>query len=579
MERTQKGKKTFRWIIAIAVLIGLNLLASVAHFRVDLTEEKRYSLTPATRSLLQGLDNDLQIQVFLRGDLPAEFRKLESTTEDFLAVLKETNADDIQYRFISPLAEVAPGRTWADTLVSMGLAPINLSVQVAQGQESKYIFPFALVTYKGQTALVNLFESSKRSVNRADLNAAEAAMEYNFVKAVSQLQSTTKPFVAYALGNGQPTGPETYDLQLTIDPEARAPEQGMRSDYRFVLFNLQTQRAIPDTIKALFIVKPTEPFTDAQKLMLDQYVMRGGKIIWAIDNLHAEQDSLRFTDQLVAYDRNLNVQDLLFRYGVRINPDLLMDLQSDFLPFAVGGTPENPQYEFLHWNYYPLFESRGNHPINKNLGLVAGRFVNSIDTVDVPNVSKTFLLQSSNNSRTISTPALISTNENRNAPEDEKFRQRAVPAAVLLEGQFTSLYKARIGRAQMDTLAQYGGFRDVSPDNKMVVISDGDVFLNDVSTQSGPLPMGMNLFTAGTQYEYPFANRQFLTNILEYLLSPGHLIQTRNKEVILRLLDSRKVTEEKGKWQFINIGLPILLVIAAGWVYQQVRRRQYTSGG
>ena len=566
MEKAGKKNKRLSWLLAIAALIGINVLASWVHFRVDLTEEKRYSLTPSTRTLLQNLDDDLSIQVFLKGDFPAEFRKLSNTTEDFLQVLKETNADAIQYRFISPLDEAGGGRTWADSLTSAGVAPINLSVQVQQGQESKYIFPFALVTYKGNTTLVNLFESSKKNVTRADLNAAEAAMEYNFVRAVNQLQNPAKPLVAYATGNGEPTGPETYSLV-----------QLLQSQYEFGIVDMTKMPVIPDTIKALLIVKPTEPFTDAQKLTLDQYVMRGGKIIWAIDNLHAEEDSLRFKEQLIAYERALNLQDLLFRYGVRINPDLLMDLQCDFLPFAVGGSPDNPQYEFLHWNYYPLFESRGNHPINKNLGLVAGRFVNSIDTVDVAGLTKTFLLQSSANSRTISTPALISTNENRNAPEDEKFKQRAIPAAVLVEGEFTSLYKARVGRAQMDSLARFGGFREGSAQNKMVVIADGDVLLNDVSPQSGPLPMGKNLFTEGTQFEYEFANRQFLTNILEYLLSPGHLIETRNKEVILRLLDGPRVEAEKGKWQFINIGLPILLVIAAGWVYQQLRRRQYTA--
>mgnify|MGYP003576100816 FL=1 len=565
MEKTGKQKKTLGWVVAIAALIGVNILASWVHFRVDLTEEKRYSLTPSTKTLLQNLDDDLSIQVFLKGDFPAEFRKLSNTTEDFLQVLKEANANSIQYRFISPLDD-AGGRPWGDSLVNMGVSPINLSVQVQQGQESKYIFPFALVTYKGQTTLVNLFESSKKNVTRADLNAAEAAMEYNFVRAVNQLQNPTRPLVAYATGNGEPTGPETYSLV-----------QLLQSQYEFGIVDMAKMPVIPDTIKALLIVKPTEPFTDAQKLTLDQYVMRGGKLVWFVDNLHAEEDSLRFKEQLIAYERALNLQDLLFRYGVRINPDLLMDLQCDFLPFAVGGSPDNPQYEFLHWNYYPLFESRGNHPINKNLGLVAGRFVNSIDTVEVPGIAKTYLLQSSNNARTISTPALISTNENRNAPEDEKFKQRAVPAAVLLEGQFTSLYKARIGRAQMDSLARFGGFREGSGPNKMVVVADGDVVLNDVSPQSGPLPMGKNLFTEGTQFEYEFANRQFLTNILEYLLSPGHLIETRNKEVILRLLDGPRVEAEKGKWQFINIGLPILLVIAAGWVYQQLRRRQYTA--
>jgi len=281
---------------------------------------------------------------------------------------------------------------------------------------------------------------------------------------------------------------------------------------------------------------------------------------------------------LIAYDRGLNLDDLLFRYGARINPDLLMDLQCDFLPFAVGGSANNPQFEFLHWNYYPLFESHGNHLINKNLVLVAGRFVNSIDTVAAMGVRKTFLLQSSANARTISTPALISLNENRNVAEDAQFKQHDVPAAVLLEGKFTSLFKGRITSAQRDSLASQGGFKESSDSaGKMVVVGDGDMVLNDFSAKENtPLPMGMNLFTVGSQYEYQFANREFLTNILEYFTSNAGIIESRNKEVVLRLLDPKKTEEERGKWQLINIALPIVLIVVIGAVYQQVRKRQYT---
>jgi gliding-associated putative ABC transporter substrate-binding component GldG len=328
----------------------------------------------------------------------------------------------------------------------------------------------------------------------------------------------------------------------------------------------------------LIIVKPSLQFNDAEKLKIDQYVMRGGKILWFIDNLYAEADSLSIKSQLIAYDRNLNLQDLLFNYGVRINPDLIMDLQCDFLPFAVGGNASNPQYEFLHWNYYPLFESRNNHTINKNIGLVAGRFVNSIDIVGKSEVKKTSLLQSSANSRTISTPALISPNENRNAPEDVLFKQHDIPAAILLEGRFNSLYKSRVSKAQMDSLEKYGGFRKESEENKMIVVADGDMVLNDVSPKTGPVPMGVNLFTVGSQYEYQFANKDFLLNCLEYLTSKSNIIETRNKEIVLRLLDMKKVESEKTKWQFINIALPVLIVILFGFIYQQLRKRKYAAG-
>jgi len=306
--------------------------------------------------------------------------------------------------------------------------------------------------------------------------------------------------------------------------------------------------------------------------------MNGGKLLMFIDNLHAEQDSLSFKSQLVAYDRNLNIGDLLFNYGTRINADLVMDLQCDFLPFAVGGSSSAPQYEFLHWNYFPLFESRNNHIINKNLGLVSGRYVNSIDTVEAEGIRKTYVLHSSANSRNISTPALISPNENRNAPEDGLFKSNGIPVAVLLEGKFNSLYKNRVSKAQSDSLVQSGGFKESTvEDNKLIVVADGDMVLNDVSNKQGPLPMGMNLFTAGTQYEYQFANREFVLNCLEYLTGNSNIISTRNKEIVLRLLDTKKVEAEKTKWQLINIALPIVVIILFGFIYQRFRHYRFAS--
>jgi gliding-associated putative ABC transporter substrate-binding component GldG len=307
--------------------------------------------------------------------------------------------------------------------------------------------------------------------------------------------------------------------------------------------------------------------------------MRGGKVLWFIDNLVAEQDSLRYKPETIAYDRNLNLTDMLFKYGVRINTDLLMDLQCDFIPLAVNGNSETPQYEFVHWNYYPLFESNGNHPINKNTGLIAGRFVNSIDTIITPGIKKTVLLASSFNSRIISTPALISLNENKNVPEDIKFKRDGIPVAFLLEGKFTSLFRNRVSASQIDSIRASGSsFLDMNKqDNKMIVVGDGDILLNDISPKDGPLPMGLNFYTIGSQYEYQFANRDFLLNCMEYLVNKPAIIETRNKDIVLRLLDTQKVEKQKMMWQFINIGLPILLLLLFGWVYQQLRKRKYAA--
>lgn len=294
------------------------------------------------------------------------------------------------------------------------------------------------------------------------------------------------------------------------------------------------------------------------------------------DKLEAELDSLKsMSNQVVAFDRNLALDDLLFKYGARINPDLVMDLQCDFLPFVVNGSE---QMEYLHWNYFPLFDSKSNHLINKNLGLVAGKFVNSIDTVEAAGIKKTVLLSSSPNSRTIATPALISGKENINAAEDEKYKKSNIPVAVLLEGKFQSLYSNRVSQAMKDSLEKYGAFfqQQALTDNKIIVVADGDMVLNSVQ-KNEPLPMGVNPYTYGSQYQYEFANKDFLQNCLDYLINPSGLAEAKAKDYTLRLLDTKKITEQKTTWQLINIAVPVLLVFLFAVIYQWRRKRKYTK--
>jgi ABC-2 type transport system permease protein len=564
------------WLLLLLVLFGVNYLASVIHARFDLTKEKRYTLSNATKDLLKNADDQVQIDVFLKGEFPSGFRKLANSTEEFLRLLKDHNSSRIHYQFISPQDELPDSRTtYGDTLVGLGAVPINLTVQKKTGESSNIIFPVALMKYKGKQALVSLYPRASGAISQDEINSAEALMEYQFTKTLDGLVNTEKPHVAYSAGNGEPTDAKTYGIQ-----------EALSKDYKLGIFDLNKHTKIstdaddPARIDVFLCVKPALQFTEEEKLKLDQFVMRGGKLLLFIDNLIAEQDSLRYSKgATIAFDRNLNLTDQLFRYGARINTDLVMDLDCDFMPFVVGGDAQNPQFEFLKWNYYPLFGSKGNHTINKNTGLVAGRFVNSIDTIAAPGIKKTVLLSSSANSRIISTPALISLNENKNVPEDAKFNKRDIPVALLLEGKFTSFYNNRAGKAMIDTLAAGGSpfVATNSTDNKMIVVADGDIVLNDVSPKEGPLPMGMNFYTAGSQYEYQFANKEFLLNCLEYLVNKPGIIEIRNKDIVLRLLDSKKVTEQKNTWQFINIALPVLLVILFGWVYQQARKRKYAA--
>lgn len=559
----------FWWLFLLVIIVAANFLAFSFHYRFDLTKEKRYTLSKVTKNLLRNLDEPIVIDVFLKGNFPAGFKKLAASTTEMLQEFKEYGGAKVIYNFIEPEDLITQNRRYADTLVSMGAVPINLKVQLKTGEQQQYVFPVAWVRYKDRSELINLYTGGKRLITPEEMNSAETLMEYQFINAISKIQKSTKPFIGYAVGNGEPAGPEVEDLIEGV----------LRPNYTLFSFNLTAQPAIPDTFKALLVVKPKQTFSEEEKLKLDQYVMRGGKILWTIDNLAAEMDSLQLNAQTIAYERNLNLTDLFFRYGARINPDLIMDLQCDFLPFIAGGTQDNPQYEFLKWNYFPLFESKGNHPINKNLRLVAGRFVNSIDTVKAEGIKKTILLSSSPNSRLIGTPALISLNENKNASEDARFKSNNIPAAVLLEGKFKSLYQGRVSKQRADSMAaaKMPFMGQSSQKNKMIIIADGDIVLNDYSArQQQALPMGINQFTLGTNYEYQFANRDFIMNCLEYLLNDDGIMELRNKDFALRVLDSRKTSEQKSFWQLVNTVVPVLLVILGGIIYQQIRKRKYT---
>jgi ABC-2 type transport system permease protein len=558
-----KNKKWW-WIVVVAALLAINLIASSIHKRIDLTNEKRFTISSPVKKILAGLGEEVRVDLFLKGDMPAGFKKLSASSEELLQEFKEYAGGKIRYKLLSADDQM-PGtsRTYADTLSSMGIIPINLKVQLKAGEQSQFVYPAALVHYKDRILPVNLYSGTQTIITPPELNSAEALLEYKFADAIYKVTADHKPMIAYSVGNGEPAGLNVYDLVENL----------LKKNYNLFTINISKEPVIPDTFRLLVIVKPAIPFTDAEKLKIDQYVMRGGKVIWFIDRLEAEMDSLQIKNQVVAFDRNLRLEDLLFKYGVRINPDLLMDLQCDFLPFSVNG---KDQFEFLHWNYFPLFESKQNSVINKNVGLVAGRFVNSIDTVSAEGINKIILLSSSANARTIETPALISGEENRNAPEDDAYKKKDIPAGVLLEGKFTSVYKNRVSQSVIDSLTQ-----DNTPfltrcikDNKMIVIADGDIVLNGVS-QGKPLPMGVNPYTIETQYQYQFANKEFVENCLEYLINNVGLSEARAKDYTLRLLDPKKIGEERTTWQIINLGLPILLIITGGIIYQWWRRKKY----
>lgn len=555
------------WLFLLIVLIGLNYLASVVHTRVDLTQEKRYTLSPATKKLIKGLHDPVTVTVFLSGDMPAGFKKLSNSTKEMLQEFKELGGSNIHFKFEKPgegLSDTAKEKLHLH-LDSLGLKPTNIKVKAKAGeaQEERLVYPGALVKYRDREVAVDLLQGQDMTGGIQSLNNAEALLEYKMARSIQKLTADTVPAIGYLVTNQNQLTYNVFDLV----------DHTLRQEYRFGFVPIDSVPVIPTVFDALVIVKPTVPFTEKQKLKIDQYIMQGGKVFWLIDKLYAEMDSLmRSHSDFVAYDRNLNLDDLLFKYGVRINGDLVQDLQCDKIPLVVGNYGNQPQMQLVPWPYFPTLSSYSGHPIAKNLDNVLSIFPNSIDTVK-NNIKKTVLLASSERSRIISTPAIVTLNSIKTEDDMKTFNQPFIPIAVLLEGRFSSLYTNRLSTGMLDTLAGLykQPFRAATEkEGKMIVVSDADIVTNVVTAKEGPLPMGYNQFT-----NYQYANKDFFLNCIQYLTDSSGILETRSKDFTLRLLDPQKTEDDRTKWQLLSIGLPVVLVMLFGVVYQAVRKRKY----
>lgn len=554
------------WLACIVGVVAINYIAALVPLRADLTQEKRYTLSPATKKLIKGLGDRVSITVFLDGDMPAGFKKLAGSTREMLQEFRELSRANIQFNFQKPVNEAFPGEISADSLMKLGLRPTNVRVRTkaGEGEEQRYLFPSALINYNGRITTVDLLQGQDMTGGIQSLNNAEALLEYKFAHAIQKLSAEKVPNIGYLIGNGQPLSYNVYDLI----------ERTLKPSYGFGFVPIDSVRSIPHDFDALLVVKPTIPFSDDQKLKLDQYVMQGGKVIWLIDKLYAEMDSLmRRQSDFVAYDRGLNLDDLLFKYGVRINGDLVQDLQCDQLPMVVGNYGDKPQMDLQPWQYFPLLNAYNNNPVSGNMDRVLSIFPNSLDTVKATGIRKTVLLASSANSRTLATPAIVSLNSVKTEDDIKTFNRPHIPIAMLLEGRFTSLYTNRLPQGVLDTMAGIykQPFRAASAEeSKMIVVADGDIVANVFTQKEGPLPMGYNQFT-----NYQYANRDFLLNCIEYLVNPSGILDTRGKSYTLRSLDPAAVEQQKTLWQLINIGVPVILVLLFGFIYQMIRKRKY----
>lgn len=548
----------------VGIVILLNILGGFWYFRIDMTEEKRFTLSEATRRIARETNEIVYVKVLLEGTFPAGFKRLRDETEDMLKQLRKINPN-IEYEFEDPsLGTVEQVNARRKELSDMGVMPVNLKIIESGERTEKLIFPIAIMNYGDRRLFIQLLENEVAGATpEENLNNSVSLLEYKFASALQKLTVKDKPIIMFTEGRGELDTMETLDLENFLDPY-----------YRLGRLHLDSVVQISPEIDLLIIAKPGLPFSDKDKFKLDQYIMNGGKVVFMLDKLRVGLDSLRNRAQYIPPENDLQLDDLLFRYGARLNPDLVLDLECSRIPLTVGMLGNKPQVELFDWFYHPIVVPSMTHPITRSLDRVNLKFPCSIDTIKTKtDIRKTTLLQSSRYTRTQVAPVPLSFEILRYEKDPSKFNKDPRIMGLLLEGEFSSLFENRVTEGLLDGLSQLGiSFKESSVPTRLVVISDGDFIRNSVNWETGQYnPAGFNLFE-----NYRFANREFMINTIEYLLDEKGVLDARSREVKLRLLDGIRATEEKFFWQLINIVLPLLLLIVSGIGFYYWRKRSFT---
>lgn len=545
------NKKLQHIAFALIGLLVLNYVANSIYKRFDLTQDKRYTLSKVSESLIDKIDAPLTIHVFLEGDFPAEFKRLQIETRQFLEELQAKNSN-IRFRFINP-------DNIRERLVKRGMMPSQLTVEEDGKLSEAIIFPWAEITYGKKVELISLLPNAIAKTQEAQLQNAVEKLEYSFANALHNVTLKERQKIAVLSGNGELQDIYQYSLLSEVGKK-----------YRLAKFTLDSVASNPQkTIKDLraydlaIIAKPTERFTEEEKFTVDQFIANGGKSLWMIDNNYADTDSLYNEGKMLAFPRDLNLTDLLFGYQVRVNNKLIQDLYSAKIPLATGNVGNQTQFQHLNWFYHPLVNGNPNHPITKNVAPVRFQFTTQIDTLK-GNLKKTPLLVTSVLTKKTGTPNFIELQSIAKEPKENEFSSGPQLLAVLLEGAIPSAYKNRIKPFETSD------FKAESTNNKMIVIADGDVGSNQV-LKGNPHDLSLDKWT-GEQ----FGNKEFLINAIDYLLDDSGLIKLRNKSIQINLLDKQRAFAEKRFWQFINIGTPLVLLALFGLGFNYWRKKKYS---
>lgn len=544
--------------ILLFVVLPLAIILAVSGIRLDLTKEKRYTLSDNTIKVLESVNKPLVVDVYLEGDFPASFKQLQSETKFMLEEFRKINPK-IDFKFIDPIKT----KMSKDTLMAMGMQPSMLP-DIKDGKVSQImLFPYAVVKYDKKGVSIPLVVQQTGIDADQQLTKSIENLEYNLVSNIKNIAANKRKKIGI-LVNQDELNPREFQgfMQLATESYDAGP----------IIPKNQTELALADipTLKqmnALVIAKPRKAFTDGEKVILDQYIMNGGKTLWMIDAVNAEMDTLMRSQKVMPFPVDINMTDFFFNYGVRINPALVKDVKKfALLRLVTGEVSGNPQYTSLPWPYFPLGIAEKDNPITKNINPVKFEFPTSIDTLGGrKNIKTRVLFESSERTLLKQVPNYVDLKEISSVDSLGQMEKPSTPKiyAVSLEGKFNSAYASRIERKS------YPGFKSTSPENKMIIIADGDVGRNKV-LKGEPLPLGVDLLT-----NEQFGNEQFLRNALDYLLDDSNLMELRNRNIEERLLDRQRITEEKTNWQWFNLLLPLAIIGILGGLFFWLRKRKF----
>jgi len=569
-----KRQSINRFLLSMIIIALVNVIAYYLFTRLDLTSEKRYSLSPATKTMLRELDDIVYFKIYLDGEFPAGFKRLRNETREMLDEFR-AYTDNIQYEFIDPNAikNNTDRKNLYCQLMEKGLSPTNLQVKMDGGSSQQIIFPGALVTYRSKETPVQLLISQVNTPPEAVLNTSVQSLEYNLANCIRKLSLEIKPSIAFIEGHGELDKYETADIRLALSEFYKI--EAVKIDEKL---NSLTERDTKDSnnvkvknkFEAIIIAKPDSVFSEKDKFFIDQYIMRGGKVLWLLDPVFASMDSLQVHTETMGVGMDVNLGDQLFKYGVRLNYDLVMDINALPIPVRTGQMGNKPQFDFIPWFFFPLLSPGSNHPVVNGLNSVKTEFLSSLDTVNVPGIKKTILLKTSKYSRIVKAPTFISLDILKQDPDPKLFTGPPCNGAILLEGSFPSLYNHRL-TPEISENKEIAFIGSGSP-SKMIVISDGDAIKNYFDFKKGmTYPLGYDRYTRET-----FGNKELILNAVDYLCDTDGLIRVRSREVKLRLLDMTRVNESGLKIQLMNTAGPVLLVLIFGLLQTWLRKRKYT---